>query len=199
MRRARPSSSGSTTSRFFAGDAGTSRGASSLRARDHLLQTPERLLQGLLRRSEREAHVGAEAGGPGAAALAGIDVEEDPRHRDDLALERGTEERLRVAQRLRQPAQVAPAVKGPFGLEVELDAEALEPLEHEAALGGEGLADGVRLLSRLRLVQEIDRGALHRAGGASVEERAGAAERGDDLLGADGPAHAPAGVAPVLR
>src|SRR5262245_1858213 len=72
-------------------------------------------------RSEREAEVAAEARVAAAAALAGIDVEEVAGHRDDLAIERGAEERHAVADRRRQVLGAGPDVEGALGRQVDLE------------------------------------------------------------------------------
>src|SRR5690606_13230761 len=73
-----------------------------------------------------------------------------------------------------------------------------EAIEELVALLAEGAANGFRLGQGVLGREERERGALHRAGAAAVEEGARAGEGLDDAARPDGPGDAPARVAPVL-
>src|SRR4029078_4521020 len=94
LRMGRPSVSIATVGRVRERPSG--------RGGDQLLEALEREVDARERRTEREPQVPAEARGAPTAPLARIDVEELARHRDDVALERGAEERHAVADRGRQ-------------------------------------------------------------------------------------------------
>ena len=73
-----------------------------------------------------------------------------------------------------------------------------QPGQQALALLAEARVDGVGLGDDVRVLEQRDRRALQRLRAAAVEERAGAGDRLDHPARADGPGHAPAGVAPVL-
>src|SRR5690606_16672775 len=149
-------------------------------------------------RAEGEAGVVDEAGGAADAALAGVHVEEVAGDDDDLALEGGAEEAVAGVEGRGKVFEVAPNVEGAFGLAFDAHAEGAQAIEELVALlagraaNGFGLGEGV--LGR----EQRERGALHGARAAAVEEGAGAGEGLDDAARPDRPGDAPARVAPVL-
>src|SRR5439155_8844084 len=125
---------------FYRGRAG---GGPAAALAHHLFQPVQPRLHDVPRRAEGEADVGLEAGVAGRAPLAGVHVEEDAGHRDDLALESGPEEPHAARERLRKLGHRAEAVERPLGRDVQADPDLLQAGDHEVALGPEDPLKGV--------------------------------------------------------
>jgi hypothetical protein len=97
----------------------------------------------LLGWSEGKSHVISKARVTTSAALAWVDVEEFPGHRDYLVLQGGPEEAQSIAKRRRQFGHRTPQVKGAVGDCVELHSKLPQASEHRVALGCE---DGLNSL-----------------------------------------------------
>src|SRR6266403_2974675 len=147
---------------------------------------------------EGEPRVAAEPRSPAAAALARVPVEERARDRDHLPLQRRAEELHALAERPRQPRQVAPDVEGAVRRAIGADAHPLQPLDHAVALVAEGGVDRQRLLLHDIVVQQGDGRPLQRPRAAAVQERAGAGDGIDHLRGGHRPGDAPPRGPPVL-
>src|SRR5690606_12360833 len=177
---------------------GTRQSPLPARFRDERPQPFERGVEDGFARAEREAGVMDEARGAADAALARVHVEEGAGDGDDFALEGGAEEAVARVEGRGKVLQISPDVEGAFGLTLDANAEGAEAIEELVALLAEGAANGFRLGQGVLGREERERGALHRAGAAAVEEGARAGEGLDDAARPDGPGDAPARVAPVL-
>ena len=105
------------------------------RVADQLFQAVQAAGDLFHRGAEGETDVAVEARQARGAAAAGVDVEEDSRHRDHLPLQGGAEEGHAVVERRRQVGERGEQVEGPLGLAVDAEPQGARAGEHQLALG----------------------------------------------------------------
>jgi len=161
----------------------------------HRIETLVQVLQG---GTKREAHEMVARRVEEVTTVRGVDVEEDARDDDRLFLEELLEEGQAVVERRGEFLEVEPDVERRVGGDGDGEADVLETLEHVVALGLEVLLESDLLLRDMLRVKEGDGRELERVVGTTIQEGTRLRERGDQVLGTDNPAAAPARKTPVL-
>ena len=156
------------------------------------------LVEVLQRRAEREPHEVVARRVEQVAPMRRVDVKEYTGDHDRLLFQQLFKERQPVVDRVGQTLQVEPHVERRARGHAHLEAHLPQPTEHVVTLVVEVLLERELLLVHACGVQKRDCRELQRVVRSTVEEGAGLGERGDQVLGPDYPADAPARETPVL-
>jgi hypothetical protein len=130
---------------------------------------------------------------------AGVQIEENARHDNDLLLETRLEEIESVADALRHTAEIEPEVESRVGHVRELEAHFLQTANDIIALGAEMHLQSPHLVADARRREHLYGGFLEGHVAASVEVRAAGADGVDELLGTKDPRNTPSGKTETLR
>nr|POE47029.1 hypothetical protein CFP56_00361 [Quercus suber] len=164
----------------------------------HALEPIETLFQNLHPRAIADANKVMAGAVEEIAALAGVEVEEDARHDDDLLLQAGLEEVEPVVDLAGQLLEIEPEVEGAVGQVGEVEAHGPEAAGDVVALVAEVRLQRLHLVAHLVGLEHGDGGFLEGHVGAAVEVGATGADSFDEVLGPDDPGHAPTGQAEAL-
>jgi hypothetical protein len=129
---------------------------------------------------------------------AGVQIEEDTRHNNDLLLKTCLEEVESVADALGHAAEVEPEVEGRVGHVRELEAHFLQTTDDVVALGAEMHLQSAHLVADTWGRQHFYGGFLEGHVATTIEVRTAGADRLDEFLGAEDPRYTPSGKAETL-
>lgn len=127
-------------------------------------------------------------------ALAGVQIEEDTRHNNDLLAQALVEEVQTIVDRSRKGAEIQPKVEGRVGhiLVGDVEAHLPEAANDVVTLHPEVSLQSAHLMADLGGLQHLDGSLLEGHVGATVQVRTARADGLDELLGADNPSNTPA-------
>lgn len=128
----------------------------------------------------------------------GVQVEEDTRNHNDLLLQTGLEEVQAIANRAGQALKVQPQVEGRVGHLLDVEAHLAQTVDDVVALRPKVRLQRGHLGAHELRLKHRHGGLLEGRVGAAVQVGAAAADRLDELFGADDPGDAPAGKAEAL-